>query len=54
MPKEEAADMVHAATCLQAGAVLITNDGDFEKIRDEQIIKVWSISDAIRQILFSK
>lgn len=35
MPADEAADMVHAATCLQTGAVLITNDADFEKIRDE-------------------
>lgn len=52
--KEEAADTIHAATCLQTGAILITNDGDFDKIKDERIINVWSISDAIRQILFSK
>ena len=51
---DEAADMVHAATCLQTGAILITNDDDFDKIRDERIIKVWSISDAIRRILVSK
>lgn len=51
IPEEEAADMVHAATCLQTGAILVTNDGDFDKIKDERIIKVLSISEAIRQIL---
>lgn len=51
LPEKEAADMVHAAVCLQTGALLITNDSDFNVIRDEGIIEVWSISDAIRRIL---
>lgn len=50
MPKEEVADVVHAATCLEAGAILVTNDGDFDKIKDEGVIVVWSISDAIRRM----
>lgn len=44
----DVADVVRAATCLQEGAILITNDRDFDRIRDEGIIEVWSISKAIR------
>jgi len=44
------ADILHAATCLQTGAILITNDRHFDKIRDEGVIEVWSISKAVRQI----
>ena len=50
LPDEEAADVIHAATCLQAGAILISNDGDFDRIRDAGIIEVWSIGDAIRRL----
>ncbi len=50
LPEEEAADVLHAATCLQSGAVLVTNDRDFDKIRDSGIIEVWSISEAIRKL----
>ncbi|MCX9026293.1 MAG: PIN domain-containing protein [Candidatus Methanoperedens sp.] len=46
-PKDEIIDIYHAATCLQEGAVLITNDRHFERINDEKIIEVWSISKAI-------
>jgi len=40
-------DIYHAATCLQEGAILITNDRHFDRIRNEKIIEVWSISKAI-------
>jgi len=46
-PEEELIDIYHAATCLQEGAVVITNDRHFDKINDEKIIEVWSISKAI-------
>ena len=42
------ADILHAATCLQTNAVLISNDHHFNRIRDEGIIKVWSITEAIK------
>lgn len=45
------ADILHAATCLKADAVLITNDKDFDRIRDEDIIRVWSISEAVKNLL---
>jgi predicted nucleic acid-binding protein len=48
-PEEELIDLYHAATCLQEGAVLITNDRHFDKINDEKIIEVWSISKAIKE-----
>lgn len=44
------ADILHAATCLQADATLITNDHHFDRIRNERIIGVWSIARAIRKI----
>jgi predicted nucleic acid-binding protein len=40
-------DVYHAASCLQKRAILITNDRHFNKINDEKIIEVWSISKAI-------
>jgi predicted nucleic acid-binding protein len=42
-------DIYHAATCLQEGAVLITNDRHFDRIRNEKIIEVWSINKAIEE-----
>lgn len=50
-PPDEGADIVHAATCLHAKAILITNDSHFNRIRDEGLIEVWSISEAIRRLL---
>ena len=44
------ADILHAATCLQVDATMITNDHHFDNIRDEAIITVWSISEAISKI----
>jgi predicted nucleic acid-binding protein len=45
------ADVMHAATCLQTGAILITNDKHFDKIRDEGIIEVWNITKSIKKLL---
>ena len=47
-------DILHAAACLQTGAVLITNDRHFKRIGDEGIIKVWSITEAIMNMATSK
>lgn len=44
----DAADLLHAATCLQEQAILVSNDRHFDRIRDEGIIEVWNISKAIR------
>lgn len=45
------ADIMHAATCLQTGAILITNDRHFDKIRSEGIIEVWNLSRTIKKLL---
>jgi predicted nucleic acid-binding protein len=50
-PKNEIADIVHAATCLQKNSILITNDKHFDKISEDKIIEVWSISKAIENLL---
>ena len=50
-PAGSGADVVHAATCLQTGAVLISNDSHFDGIKDAGIIEVWSITDAIKKLL---
>jgi len=49
--ENEYADLYHAATCLKANAILITNDKDFDKIAKVGIIKVWSITKAIKELL---
>ena len=51
MGTEDPADVLHAATCLQTGATLITNDRHFNAIRDQGIIEVWSTAEAIRRLL---
>ncbi len=48
---EGEADAVHAATCLKTKAVIITNDEDFDKIRERGIIEVWNISKGIEELL---
>ena len=50
-PPSESADIVHAATCLHTGAILITNDAHFRRISEEGLIEVWSISEAIERLL---
>lgn len=49
-PPKETVDVVLAATCLQEGAVVITNDKHFNRIKEGGIIEVWSIPDAIKKI----
>ena len=50
-PESQYADVVHAATCLETGAVMITNDVHFNRINDSGLIKVWNISLAIKELL---
>lgn len=50
-PKNEMADAVHAATCLQSNAILISNDKHFDKIKEMKIIEVWKISETIKKLL---
>ena len=50
IPEREAADVLHAAAALHSEAVLISNDKHFDKIRDAGVIKVWSISEAVRRL----
>jgi hypothetical protein len=50
-PESQYADAVHAATCLESSAILITNDAHFKEIKKSGLIEVWSISEAIRRIL---
>jgi predicted nucleic acid-binding protein len=47
------ADVLHAATCLQTGAMLITNDRHFTRIGKERIVDVRTIAEAIRELLGS-
>jgi predicted nucleic acid-binding protein len=44
------ADMIHAATCLGTNAILITNDGHFDRIKTAKLIEVWSIPEAISKL----
>jgi predicted nucleic acid-binding protein len=44
-------DCVHAATCLQTGAVLVSNDKDFEPIAKAGLVHRWTVTDAIRRWL---
>ncbi len=48
------ADILHAATCLQTNSTLITNDKHFDAIRDEGVIRVWRITEAIGRLLKAK
>lgn len=50
-PESELSDIVHAATCLYANAVLITNDNHFNKIKKAEVIEVWSNTKAIKRLL---
>ena len=45
------ADILHAATCLQTNATLISNDHHFNRIRDEGILHVWNTTEAIKNLL---
>lgn len=50
-PDSERVDVMHAATCLKEGAVIITNDRDFDRIHEEGIIEVWSITRAMKELV---
>ncbi len=50
-PKSQAADPVHAATCLVTGAAVITNDRHFERVSETGLIEVWSITTAIKRLI---
>ena len=50
-PDGQAADVLHAATCLSAGGTLISNDRHFENVKQTGIIEVWTISEAIAKLL---
>lgn len=50
-PESELSDIVHAATCLYTGTILITNDNHFNKIRRAGLIEVWSNTKAIKKLL---
>ncbi|VVB69153.1 PIN domain protein [uncultured archaeon] len=50
-PESQEADVLHAAACLSAGGILISNDKHFDKIHSAGIIEVWTISEAINRLL---
>ena len=41
---------VHAATCLQADAIIVTNDKHFNKMKEAEVITIWSISEALIEL----
>ncbi|MGI0149007.1 MAG: type II toxin-antitoxin system VapC family toxin [Thermoplasmata archaeon] len=43
------ADIVHAATCLKTGAILVSNDKDFDPITRAKVIDRLTVTEAIRQ-----
>ena len=45
---EDVADRLHAATCLQLGSVLVSNDRHFERIRRAGLIPVRTVTEAVR------
>lgn len=50
-PESELSDVVHAATCMKEGSIIITNDKHFDKICSEGLIEVWNITKAIKELL---
>ena len=51
LPPESLADCLHAATCLQTGAILVSNDRHFDAIKEAGLIEVMATSEAIRRWL---
>ncbi|MFQ5976239.1 MAG: PIN domain-containing protein [Candidatus Hydrothermarchaeales archaeon] len=43
-------DIMHAATCLQTDSILVTNDKDFNDIKDRGIIQIWNIAEALKSL----
>jgi predicted nucleic acid-binding protein len=50
-PVGEIIDILHAATALQEDAIIITNDKHFEGIKNQSLVQVWSMTDAITKML---
>ncbi len=48
---DDLSDLLQAATCLQTGSTLISDDHHFDKIRDEGVLTVWSTRKAINDLL---
>lgn len=48
-PSDETADCVHATTCLQTAAVLVTTDRHFNRIHADGVIELLTASEAIRR-----
>jgi predicted nucleic acid-binding protein len=44
-------DIIHAATCLQTDSTLITNDKHFDQLKQEKIITIWNINEALKHLL---
>jgi len=51
LPETETADIYHAATCLKANCILVTNDNDFQELKRAGVVEVWTISEAVRKLL---
>jgi predicted nucleic acid-binding protein len=45
--KDDPADLMHAATCLKLGAILIARDKRFDALKKKNMVEVWSIEDAM-------
>ncbi len=45
------ADVIHAATCLESGAILISNDHHFDAIASAGLIRVLTLTEAVRRLL---
>ena len=45
------ADVIHAASCLKHESILLTNDKDFDEIKESGLIEIWDISKAIKNML---
>ena len=50
-PQSESADILHAATSLETGAILIMNDRHFRKLKESGRVKIWSMTEAIKTLL---
>jgi predicted nucleic acid-binding protein len=44
-------DVIHAATCLDTGATLVSDDPDFEAVAEAGVIHRLTITEAVRRFL---
>jgi len=47
-------DLLHAATCLQESAVLISNDKHYSQIAEAGIVEVWTVAEAISHFISTR